>query len=69
MEVEVEVVTRGGTISGTSSIVQLDAWNWEDAVLKVDDGIHLNFRSTIWKWFSYPFLHCIIRYTRHFSGL
>lgn len=31
----------GGTISGTSSIMQLDAWNWEDAAYKTDDGIHL----------------------------
>ena len=30
-------------ISGTSSIVQFDAWNWEDAAVKVDDGIHLNW--------------------------
>jgi hypothetical protein len=22
---------EGGTISGTSSVMQLDAWNWEDA--------------------------------------
>ena len=33
----------GGTISGTSSIVQLDAWNWEDAAVKIDDGIHINW--------------------------
>jgi hypothetical protein len=26
--------TRGGVISGTSSIVQLDAWNWKDALIK-----------------------------------
>jgi hypothetical protein len=38
-----QITPRGGRISGTSSIVQLDAWNWEDAVLKVDDGIHLNW--------------------------
>src|SRR5687768_1449148 len=25
---------RGGLISGQSSIVQLDAWNWEDAAIK-----------------------------------
>ena len=37
-----QITPRGGTISGTSSIVQLDAWNWEDAAIKVDDGIHLN---------------------------
>ena len=40
-----QVTPRGGVISGTSSIVQLDAWNWEDAVLKADDGIHLNWPS------------------------
>ncbi|OKL39794.1 amidohydrolase [Pontibacter flavimaris] len=33
----------GGTISGTSSIVQLDAWNWEDAIVKADEGLHLNW--------------------------
>lgn len=33
----------GGTISGTSSVVQLDAWNWEDAAYRTDDGIHLNW--------------------------
>mgnify|MGYP001544389343 FL=1 len=41
-----QITPRGGRISGTSSIVQLDAWNWEDAVLKTDDGIHLNWPST-----------------------
>ncbi len=40
-----QVTPRGGVISGTSSIVQLDAWNWEDAVIKMDDGIHLNWPS------------------------
>jgi imidazolonepropionase-like amidohydrolase len=39
----VQATPRGGLISGSSSVVALDAWNWEDAVLKVDDGIHLNF--------------------------
>ena len=36
----------GGTISGTSSIVQFDAWNWEDAAIKVDDGIHLHWPNS-----------------------
>lgn len=40
-----QVAPRGGRISGTSSIMQLDAWNWEDAVSKADDGIHLNWPS------------------------
>lgn len=38
-----QVTPRGGRISGTSSVVQLDAWNWEDALVKEDDGIHLNW--------------------------
>jgi imidazolonepropionase-like amidohydrolase len=33
----------GGIISGQSSIVQLDAWNWEDAAYKTDIGIHLTW--------------------------
>lgn len=42
-----QVVPRGGRISGTSSIVQLDAWNWEDAVVKEDDGIHVNWPNSV----------------------
>lgn len=38
-----QIAPSGGLISGTSSIVQFDAWNWEDAVIKEDDGIHLNW--------------------------
>jgi hypothetical protein len=34
---------RGGLISGQSSIVQLDAWNWEDAAIKMEDGMHINW--------------------------
>lgn len=38
-----QIVPRGGLISGTSSIVQFDAWNWEDAVVKENDGLHINW--------------------------
>jgi imidazolonepropionase-like amidohydrolase len=34
---------RGGLITGSSSVLALEGWNWEDAVLKADDGIHVNF--------------------------
>ena len=37
---------RGGVISGLSSVMYLDGWNWEDATLKADDGIHLNWPSS-----------------------
>lgn len=41
-----QVVPRGGRISGTSSIVQYDAWNWEDAAIKTDDGIHISWPNS-----------------------
>ncbi|MEO6169086.1 MAG: amidohydrolase, partial [Chitinophagales bacterium] len=40
-----QVAPQGGIISGTSSVMQLDGWNWEDAQYKVDDGLHLNWPS------------------------
>ncbi len=47
-----QITPRYGLISGMSSVVQLDAWNWEDAAVKTDDGIHLNwanmYRSSGW---------------------
>ena len=41
-----QITPRGGRITGTSSIVQFDAWNWEDAAIKVDDGIHMNWPNS-----------------------
>lgn len=41
-----QITPRGGRITGTSSIVQFDAWNWEDAAVKVDDGIHINWPNS-----------------------
>lgn len=38
-----QVTPRNNLISGSSSIMALEGSNWEDAVLKKDDGIHLNF--------------------------
>ncbi len=47
---------REGTISGMSSVLATDGWNWEDAVIKADDGIHLNFPKSITKngWWAEP---------------
>ncbi len=49
-----QITPMGGRISGTSSIVQFDAWNWEDAAVKVDDGIHLRWPNTFrqGKWWE-----------------
>jgi len=38
-----QVTPRGGMICGQSSIMALEGWNWEDAELKADDGVHMNF--------------------------
>lgn len=36
-----QVAPRAGILAGTSSVVKLDAWNWEDAAIKTDDAVHL----------------------------
>ncbi len=38
-----QIVPQGGLISGTSSVVELDAWNWEDAAYKTDCCVHLHW--------------------------
>ena len=40
-----QIAPQGGIISGSSSVVQLDSWTWQDALVKQDDGIHVNFRT------------------------
>lgn len=47
---------RYGVISGMSSVLATDGWNWEDAVLKADDGVHVNFPNTMQKrgWWAEP---------------
>lgn len=51
-----QITPRGGIVTGTSSIVQFDAWNWEDAIVKEDDGIHLNWPRSFSKsgWWAEP---------------
>jgi imidazolonepropionase-like amidohydrolase len=51
-----QATPRYGVISGSSSILATDGWNWEDAVIKADDGIHLNFPNSIVRhgWWAEP---------------
>jgi len=42
-----QATPRGGDISGTSSIMALHGWNWEDATILKDDGIHVNWPSSL----------------------
>jgi imidazolonepropionase-like amidohydrolase len=39
------VVPQGSFLAGSSSVVQLDAWNWQDAAVKTDGGMHLYMPS------------------------
>lgn len=51
-----QITPRGGRIPGTSSIVQLDAWNWEDALVKENEGLHLNWPRSYSRagWWAEP---------------
>ena len=40
-----QVVPEGGIISGKSSVVELDGWNWEELGLTYDNGLQVNFPS------------------------
>lgn len=40
-----QITPSGGIISGTSSVVQLDAWNWQDAAYKTDNALHITWPS------------------------
>lgn len=44
---------QGGTVSGRSSMMELDGWNWAEAVVRADDGVHVNFpdisTSPLWR--------------------
>jgi Imidazolonepropionase and related amidohydrolases len=41
------IVPQGTLLAGSSSVVQLDAWNWEDAAYKTDGGMHLYIPSLL----------------------
>ena len=41
-----QITPSGGSIAGSSSVVQLDAWNWEDAEIKKEDAMHVNWPTT-----------------------
>jgi len=40
-----QTVPQGGIVSGRSSVVELDGWNWEDASYLADEGMHINWPS------------------------
>lgn len=51
-----EIAPTGGQIAGTSSVVMLEGWNWEDAAYKQDIGIHISWPSMYRRtgWWAEP---------------
>ncbi len=45
---------RGTLITGQSAMMKLDAWNWQDAVVKENDGIHLYWPAAYSRWSKKP---------------
>src|SRR5829696_5727998 len=41
------VVPQGSFVAGQSSVVQLDAWNYEDAAYQTDGGLHVYLPSLL----------------------
>lgn len=63
-----QIAPKGGLISGTSSVVQLDAWNWEDAAVKFDGGLHMNWPSRFYRtgwWTGNPEMKANKNYANH----
>ena len=48
-----QVKPAGGLISGLSSLVSLDGWNWEDAAFATDTAMHINWPSVYSRRFDY----------------
>ena len=42
----VQIIANGGFMPGTSSVMELDGWNWEDAAHTIDEGIQMNWLSS-----------------------
>jgi imidazolonepropionase-like amidohydrolase len=49
----VQTTPQGGLVSGSSSVMQADGWNWEDAVLRADDGIWLTWPAYFARDFNF----------------
>ncbi len=54
-------VPIGGILSGNSTIVEMDGWNWEDATIKKADGIWLNYPAYISRSFNFEELRFTIK--------
>jgi len=48
-----ESTPTGGRISGTSSLMNMDGWNWQDAVNTADLAIHINWPGRTTREFDF----------------
>lgn len=48
-----ESTPTGGTISGSSSVMEMEGWNWEDAAHTPDVGIHMNWPAMTRRQFDF----------------
>jgi imidazolonepropionase-like amidohydrolase len=48
-----QITPRGGVVSGTSSLVEFDAWNYEDALYKQDDAVHINWPKSSFSYWGH----------------
>ncbi|GAB4018281.1 amidohydrolase family protein [Spirosoma koreense] len=56
-----QAMPQGGTVSGSSSVMMADGWNWEDAALKKDDGIWLNWPTYLARDFNFEDFTTVVR--------
>lgn len=48
-----EATPTGGVISGSSSVMEMEGWNWEDAAHSIDIGIHMNWPPMMRRQFDF----------------
>jgi imidazolonepropionase-like amidohydrolase len=48
-----ETTPLGGMISGTSSVMEMEGWNWEDATHTADMGMHMNWPQKMRRSFDF----------------
>ncbi|NNF35055.1 MAG: amidohydrolase family protein [Saprospiraceae bacterium] len=48
-----ETTPTGGIISGVSSVMEMEGWNWEDAVHSADIAMHLNWPQKMRRQFDF----------------
>ena len=48
-----ETTPRRGTIPGSSSLMEMEGWNWEDALHSADIGVHMNWPNMSSRQFDF----------------